>query len=355
MDLAEAVQQFDLEGYVRQTFDPIVESGSEELRVNCFAPRGCDGDDTKQHLWVNVRKKAWLCYKCGYGDHRQQAGTGWLVRFLADAERLPVGVVIHRLLKTVRPTPAAELEKLLEDQFAPSSAQPINSPITFPASFKPCSQIPYLADRGFREEWLEQYDVRHCLNRSLGLWNQRVIFPIRDLPGKLVSAVGRVTVDRKPRWQNWPGSDIQSLIWPLHSLESGRLIPFAGQGRAVLVVEGAFDVLGTKVAGMPALATLGKKLSTQQVALLQRLGIGEVILAWDFDARDKMRQAVDRLVGRFPKVSVFPFLGACWRDHDLGDMMADPRLVDQFQEEIEKRVQVDSDEFLNWTLEVQIE
>ena len=354
MDLSEAIQQFDLEGYVRQTFDPVVESGSEELRVNCFAPRGCNGGDSKQHLWVNIHKKAWICYKCGYGNYREQPGTGWLVRFIADAEQLSFREVIHRLLQTVHPTPSAELEKLLQDQFAAPATMPLNNPITFPASFQPCPQLPYLANRGFRWEWREQYDVRYCPSRNLTLWHQRVIFPIRDVPGKLVSAVGRVITNRTPRWQNWPKSDIQSLLWPLHSMEGGRLIPFAGRGKRVLIVEGAFDVLGVRVAGMLALATLGKKLSTQQVAALQQLGIEEVILAWDWDAREKMLSAVERLVGRFPKVSVFPFLGDCWKIHDLGNLMADPYLVSQFHEEIERRIPVDSDEFMNWMLEVQM-
>jgi len=355
MELHRAVALFDLEAFIRQTFGSIVESGADELRINCFAPQGCAGADTKHHLWVNVQKKAWICYKCGYGDPRQQPGTGWLVRFLADAEGLSVLDVIQRLTSSFEHTPDTELAEILQDQLEPrSQPKPVPGSITLPRVFQVCPHLEYLKQRGITLEMLRRYDARYCSAMQLRLWHQRVIFPIPNLRGEYVSAVGRIVVDRQPRWQNWPKSDIQSLLWPMGQHRAGVWRPFTPRG-VVLLVEGAFDVLGVEAAGFQALATLGKKLSPQQVLLLQQLGVKEVILAWDYDAKSKMVSSVSRLRGRMRQVSVFPFNDPVWRDRDLGDMLRYPELMPIFLSEIDQCITVDSPEYLAWETAVRLE
>lgn len=356
MDLHRAVALFDLEAFVRQTFAPLIESGADELRINCFAPNGCAGADTKQHLWVNIQKRAWICYKCGYGDPRQQPGTGWLVRFLADAEGVSALEVIQRLTSTVEHTPDAELAEILRDRMEPvaRSRSVPGITITLPRVFQECPPLEYLKKRGVTVEMLRRYDARYCAARTLTLWHQRVIFPIPNLAGEYVSAVGRVVTDRKPRWQNWPKSDIQSLLWPVGQHRAGVWRPFVPRG-VVFLVEGAFDVLGVEALGFQALATLGKKLSPQQVMLLQKLGVKNVILAWDYDAKGKMLSSVPRLRGRMQQVSVFPFIDPVWRDRDLGDMLRYPELVPIFLSEIDQCIVVDSPEYLAWETAVRLE
>lgn len=353
--LRRAITLFDLESYIHQTFSDIKRSG-DELRVNCFSPKGCNGSDSKQHLWVNILKKRWICYRCGYGDSSQQEGTGWLPRFIADAEDVTISSVINRLLETIELTPADELEDLLADAFNPSSTELPKGVIRLPPSFLPVDKglakaHQYGTKRGLTDEAFKIFDVRFCIRQ--GIWKNRLIFPIRNLDGKIMSATGRHLTNKDPVWRVWPYSDIQSLLWPLagtdgQSLRDARL-------DHVVLVEGVFDWVGVQSVGYSALATFGKKLSQQQVEVLQELNPREVTLAWDYDARDKMVKVVSKLQGRFDVVNVFPFHSAVWKKRDFGDIPLHAELSDIFATEMFNRISVDSDGYVEWATRATLE
>jgi len=364
--LQRACTLFDLEKYVNQTFHKIRPSG-DELRINCFH---CG--DTKQHLWVNIVKRRWICYKCGYGDPRQQEGTGWLPRFIADAEGIPIVEVCKRLLERVELTPADELGDLLINAFAPDPNKISAGALKLPPSFVPVRKggstavaYHYGLRRGLEEGSLQfRFDVRSCSDVRQRLWKNRLIFPVRDLDGWVRSAIGRdITGKAKATWQVWPRTDIQSLLWPLYWFEKINGVNGGTSSvslrdmnpQHIVLVEGIFDWVGVEGAGFPALATFGKKLSQQQVAVLQELGLQEVTLAWDWDAQDKMVKLVDRLRGRFNKVYVFSFLNSIWKDRDFGDIPGCKDLQDIFVDEMKHRILVDSYQFLEWAAKVALE
>jgi hypothetical protein len=350
--LQRAIERFDLELYVNQTFDLVKEASGDELRVDCFSPNGCADSDTKQHLWINAEKKVWICYKCGYGDHKQQPGTGWLPRFIADAEAISVRAVIERLTGEVHPTSDEALGDMLADLFdeqeKPRKEKEIKE-MRLPGSFRPCTDSAYAKSRGISSSMLEKHDARFCAQSQLtARWNRRLIFPVYDREGELRSAVGRSVENKNPRWVVWPKSDIQGLLWPLGYWQQGQWVP-NGNGHIVLV-EGVIDALAVEeVTGHCALATFGKKLSARQVALLQELQPREVTLAWDYEAQPKMAQVVKRLAGRFERVSVFPFHHDVWKTKDFGDMLLAPkRLGNVFVDEMVDRIQFESSAYVAW-------
>jgi 5S rRNA maturation endonuclease (ribonuclease M5) len=354
--LRKAISNFDLEEYVHQTFTPvIVGSGGSELRINCFAPRGCRGSDNKQHLWINPEKKVWICYKCGYGNPVEQRGTAFLPRFVADAEGVPINQIIERFTGQVQTTPSEELEELLQDLFdkqARKVGQQVVEPLQLPASFTVPVTLDYLRSRGVDSRMIHEHDIRYCSSVGLRKWYRRVVFPIRDLDGTIVSAVGRTVVPGlEPRWMNWPNTDLQRMLWPLGRFSFQEWAPLQGPLERVLVVEGVMDALGAeKASGYVALATFGHKLSSRQVEVLQGLQPDEVTLAWDYDARSSMLQAVRKLQGRFRKVSVFPFRNLWWKTHDFGDLLTSGKMADVFIEEVQhNRINVDSNEFIAWS------
>lgn len=364
--LQRSITLFDLDSYIQRTFSRVKTSG-DERRINCFAPKGCNGSDSKFHLWVNILKKQWICYKCGYGDPKQQEGTAWLPRFIADAEGVSVSEARRRLLETVELTPADELGDLLEAAFNKESIDPPSGVIKLPPSFAPLrkgglSSLAYGLRRGMtNDQLLIRFNVRSCHDMRQKLWRNRLIFPVRDLDGWIKSAVGRDTTGKSSTtWRNWPRSDLQSLLWPLYWFEevNGEIKPFSLRDtnpEHIVLVEGIFDWVGVEVAGYSALCTFGKKLSMQQVAVLQELGLREVTLAWDHDARDKMVKLVNRLEGRFDLVNVFPFISPVWRKRDFGDIPLHKELPDIFATEMASRISVDSDRFLEWAAKVSLE
>lgn len=361
--LLRAINLFDLESYVEQNFSPVRRSG-DELRVNCFAPKGCSGSDDKQHLWINHVKKRWICYKCGYGDHKQQEGTSWLPRFIADAEGVSISEVRRRLLGHVEPTPAEELGDLLEASFRSREIVAAPGGIEIPGSFGPVKAGSkagdYAAKRGLTRELLKKYDVRYCQDIRQKRWLGRLIFPVRDLEGVIKTASGRDVTGRKPKsraWEVWPGTDIQSLLWPLAWHEGQRVFTMRDLSpEHVVVVEGVFDALGVLLSGYDSLCTFGKKLSQRQVEVLQKIKPREVTLAWDYDARAKMVKLVKQLQGRFELVSVFPFqFKEVWSKADFGDMLEQEQLVRVFLSEMASRITVESDAYLGWAAQIGLE
>ena len=210
VDLHRAIELFDLETYVEETFDfRRVVSNQVEIQINCISPNGCGGSDYHRHLYVNVDKKRWCCHKCGYGDGKEQPGTGNLIQFLADAEGEHKSVIINRLLNTVVPTPSEDLGDALAKAFEDQDQERTKEEriITFPKEIYPLRDIgsastnyrKYILNRGFTLTDLAALDTRYVIKYAFPLregqkrsfeWKWRVVFPIYDLGGNCRSAVG---------------------------------------------------------------------------------------------------------------------------------------------------------------------
>ena len=112
-------------------------------------------------------------------------------------------------------------------------------------------------------------------------WN-RVIFPIRDRRGRLVSFGGRTLGDAKPKYINGPETPLFSKRETLYALDLARAGVRAGA--ALVVAEGYMDVIALHQAGFTgAVAPLGTALTEQQLEALWRLSPAPVI-CFDGDA-----------------------------------------------------------------------
>ena len=381
--LQRAIELFDMESYVEETFNPIrrVVSNQDEIQVNCFAPSGC-GSDFKQHLYVNITKKRWYCHKCGYGDSRQQFGSGSLVRFMADAEGVRYAVIVERLLGIVVPTPDEDLTEYLVRAFAEQAEleeEQAPKVITLPKEIYLLRETgrtattyrEYALNRGFTLADLTALDMRYVVKYAFPLkegenkdkrrfeWKWRVVFPIVDLEGNYRSAVGRsITTKQENAWAAWPNSDIRDLVWPLGHWEDhgGLWVPMKLQSNVAVLVEGVPDAHAVNtLTEHQAFCTFGKKISNLQMGLLSQLGVEQIILAWDCDAKEQIKRAVEKLAGRF-EVFVFPFRAAGWQAFDFGDVLArkmdDPDCAQQILvEELACPLPVESPEYCAWVFE----
>lgn len=356
-----AVERFDLESYVHQTFDPVVPArDGEELRINCFAPDGCNGSDTKQHLYVNFGTKRWLCFKCGYGNPDLYKRSSSLARFIADAEGITIFEAIQLILDQVKPTPEEDLSDALHKLFDPPEKKEIlpTVPVFIPKSFFPLkdSSYPslsfskYLRLRGLDDSDIRKYDVRYCLSNENKKWAGRVIFPIYDLKGDCLSLVGRSISDKRGRWENWKSGDLSSVLWPMGCLnENGRWKPYKFSDH-VVITEGIFDCLAVlKLANLQAVCTFGKKISNKQIHLLRTLGVQSVTLAWDKDAKSKIFR-LSRVLGSRFVVSVFPFKSPVWNSSDFGDVLQkkSPQMISSLIDELKNPISYDSLNILPW-------
>jgi DNA primase len=114
------------------------------------------------------------------------------------------------------------------------------------------------------------------------LFFNRVMFPIRDRRGRVISFGGRILGDGQPKYVNGPETPLFSKRRTLFGLDLAR--ESARKGAEIVAVEGYMDVIALHQAGFTgAIAPLGTALTEQQLAELWRLSPMPV-LCFDGDA-----------------------------------------------------------------------
>jgi len=117
---------------------------------------------------------------------------------------------------------------------------------------------------------------------SYDLFFNRVMFPIRDRRGRVISFGGRILGDGQPKYVNGPETPVFSKRRTLFALDLAREAVRAGA--AAVVVEGYTDVIALHQAGFGgAVAPLGTALTEEQLEELWRLSPIPV-LCFDGDA-----------------------------------------------------------------------
>jgi DNA primase len=114
------------------------------------------------------------------------------------------------------------------------------------------------------------------------LFFNRVMFPIRDRRGRVISFGGRILGDGQPKYVNGPETPVFSKRRTLYGLDLAR--EAARNGKKVVVVEGYMDVIALHQAGFAgAVAPLGTALTDEQLELLWQLSPAPT-LCFDGDA-----------------------------------------------------------------------
>ncbi|HTI82395.1 MAG TPA: DNA primase, partial [Acetobacteraceae bacterium] len=119
-------------------------------------------------------------------------------------------------------------------------------------------------------------------SRTSDLFFNRVMFPIRDRRGRVISFGGRTLGDGQPKYVNGPETALFSKRRTLYGLDLAR--EAVRGGAALLVVEGYMDVIALAQAGIGgAVAPLGTALTEEQLEELWRLSPAP-ILCFDGDS-----------------------------------------------------------------------
>ena len=127
----------------------------------------------------------------------------------------------------------------------------------------------------------------------------RVMFPIRDYLGRVVSFGGRVLDDAKPKYLNGPETEVFRKSDTLYGLDLARKA-IQDTGEAV-VVEGYMDVIAMHQHGFGvAVASLGTALTADHAHLLARQGTRRLALLFDNDAAGERATlaGLDQEIGR---------------------------------------------------------
>ncbi len=114
-------------------------------------------------------------------------------------------------------------------------------------------------------------------------FRDRIIFPIADARGRVVSFGGRaMNPDDRAKYLNGPETPLFHKGRTVYGLQEARRLLAIGDEADVVVVEGYMDVIACQRAGIAAVAPLGTALTEEQMELLWRLR-PEPVLCFDGD------------------------------------------------------------------------
>jgi DNA primase len=152
-----------------------------------------------------------------------------------------------------------------------------------------------LERRGLREAGVRLGLVKNDADGSRDMFRARLMFPIRDVQGRVVAFGGRVLDDRQPKYLNSPESPLYSKTRTIYGLYEARAT-IAAKDRAILV-EGYIDAIALAQADCKeAVAGCGTALTVEQLRLLGR-HTRNVFACFDGD--DAGRKASLRALGIF--------------------------------------------------------
>ena len=121
-------------------------------------------------------------------------------------------------------------------------------------------------------------------------FRNRVVFPIRDLSGRVLGFGGRVLGDEMPKYVNTPETPIYRKGDSLFGLDVAA--PFVREAGEVILVEGYLDVISLHQGGLKnVVGVLGTALTEEQAKKLRRLTENCVLI---FDSDEAGRRAALR-------------------------------------------------------------
>lgn len=258
---------------------------------------------------VNPERGIFKCFGCGQG--------GDIFKFLQEIDNLEFVEALRVLAKRAgvelpdyRPSSEAKLrEKVLSAQAL--AAKFYQTILLNHTSGKPA--LAYLKKRGLKLETIKEWGLGYAPNQwevvtkalatkgytpqeiiatGLGIASERgkapydrfrgrVMFPIRDLTGRVVGFSGRILGEGEPKYMNSP----DSLIFQKSKLLFGMDLAKNSIKKANLavLVEGNVDVVSSYQAGVKnVVAPLGTALTEEQIGTLMRF-TEVVALAFDTD------------------------------------------------------------------------
>lgn len=294
--LADMMDELDFESWLDvEGVQYKLTRGTSGTQANIRACPCCG--NTKWKTYVNIETGLGNCFVC------EEKFTKW--KFIArhlNVSNADVFQHIKRFMESqgFRPNPTAHY-------VAPKPSLIIPDSLPIPINGR---NLRYLQDRGVSIELAEQFGLRYCHEGKFVFvdpsgrpaeqkYDRRIIIPILDMDGKLVSFQGRdITGTQEPKYLFPPGfASTGSVIYNGHAIK----------GRKRLVMgEGVFDCIAIEAAirqdqsmnGIGAVASFGKKLSFDQIEKLRELqksGLEEIIFMWDAE-KAALSAAVDAAV-----------------------------------------------------------
>lgn len=284
-EIIEILDKLDIEAYLdREGVDYRIAHGSSGEQLNLKTCPVCGGDKWK--VFINAESGLGNCFsgscetkfnKWKFIRHHSQLGGRAL-----DEHIMAVGAEIGW-----RP-PRKSVVAVHTD------VKDLKLPKSFPIPIRE-RNLAYLQNRGIGIETAKYFHLRYCQKGWFKYqiegqdryvpFDKRIIIPVFDLDGNMVSFQGR----------DITGEAIKKYLFPNGFASTGEHLYNAHNVHntsRIVVGEGVFDVMATKIAldtepdlrDIVPIGTFGKHLSENQIAkfmTLKERGVKEVTFMWD--------------------------------------------------------------------------
>jgi DNA primase len=225
-------------------------------------------DDENPSMGVDTKRGIFHCFSCG------ESGT--IYKLLAQLDGVPIDEIRERYQEEWQ---AQRVLEGLEEELFGDNAPPVSRAYkmgsfnrAFPFLEVSDAGMMYVQMRGLDDRTISNFDLRWG---SRGKYKDRVIIPVFDIDGRLISYSGRaIHKGVVPKIRKPVGNKALSTLFGLYRvLESKELI----------LVEGEIDAMYLQQWGFPAVATMGTShLTDSQVNLILKYA-SEVTLMFDGD------------------------------------------------------------------------
>ena len=299
--------------------------GSSGMQINV---RDCPNDhcrDNRYRVYLNAETGLGKCFVCDTTFNKLSFINAYLH---GDAKAKKWG-------ETLKHVKSACVDQGWRPKRTVTAAVEVPTEIKLPDSFPlPTADgqnLKYLEARGVGTELAAYFHLAYCDSgwwnwtkedgtRGGQKWEQRLIIPVYDLDGKLVTFQGRDVI----------GDQDAKYLFPPALPGTGRFLynaQNAVRAKRIAMGEGAFDVMGLKIAldgeselrDIVPVGSFGKHLSTGdlegndqlgQILVLKSYGLEEVIICWDGtpDALASALKAAESLrkVGLRVRIALLP-------------------------------------------------
>lgn len=258
----------NLESEIRKLFDDysiVIQSESaKEATIYCPFHKNTHSPA----LYINLRTGLWQCFNpsCDKrGNYRQ------LYKHIT-------GRSLH-YTKTVNPS---ELQHQIDLLLEQKKAEPLTlDSVEIDYSTDEVRYLDYLIERGFTLETLKYLDIGYSKVK------ERIVIPVRDPQYNVVGLIGRaVDSTQEPRYLYNTGFKRADVLFNIQN---------AKQFNECIVVEGSLDCAKVVQAGFKnAVATLGAKVSENQVKMLKKYFDKICIFSDNDEAGHAMKSAIIR-------------------------------------------------------------
>lgn len=228
--------------------------------------------DSNPSLQLNVESGLWICFVCREGGRIEKLAD-FVGHPLKEAE-IDVQNILDRINLLSQDDDEDEVKVWPESWL---------TRYDFPTDY-------WSEERGFSEKTIRAFQLGYD---PIGddINGEFASIPVRNMHGDLLGIIKRYLgedVEKNERYRYTKGFKKANHLFGAWLLDRHPT-------DTVVVVEGSTDCINIWNAGIPAVGTLGNAISLEQIRILRRLGIREVVLMFDNDKGG--REATDTARG----------------------------------------------------------